>query len=308
MGLSQNVAKTDAVKRPGLKVQKKQNGPAYVFMSPWLFGMLFLTAGSMLFTFYLAFTNYNLLSSPKFAGAANFHRLLTDSDFWIAIRVTFIYVIASVPVRLVAALLVAQLVSKPIRGMGIYRALIYLPSMIAGSVGASIGWRKLFGQNGPINSFLHLFGIHGPIWLGNPATAIIVLVLLNVWQFGSEMVIFLAGIKQIPGYLYEAATIDGANTIQRFFRVTLPMLSPITFFNLLMGTISSFMVFTQVFVITDGGPLNSTLFYVLYLYQQGFQFFHMGYAATLSIVLLLIIALCAGVLFWTSKLWVNYDV
>lgn len=306
MGLS--VENVESANPPSFAVRKKQNNSAYVFMSPWLVGMVFLTAGSMLFTVYLAFTNYDLLSAPKLAGLTNFRQLLSDADFWIAIRVTFIYVVASVPVRLITALLVALLVSKPIRGMGIYRALIYLPSMIAGSVGASIGWRKLFGQNGPINSFLHLFGIHGPVWLGNPVTAILVLVLLNIWQFGSEMVIFLAGIKQIPSYLYEAATIDGANAFQRFFRVTLPMLSPITFFNLLMGTISSFMVFTQVYVITDGGPINSTLFYVLYLYEQGFQFFHMGYAAALSVVLLLIIALCAGFLFWTSKLWVNYDV
>lgn len=288
--------------------KNQQNGIGYAFMTPWLLGMLFLTAGSMLFTIYLAFTNYDLLNAPKLTGLSNFRELFADPNFWTAIEVTFLYVIVSVPIRLVTALLVANLVNRQIRGIGVYRALIYLPSLIGGSVGASIGWRELFDQNGPINSILGVFGIQGPVWLGNPATAIIVLILLSAWQFGSEMVIFLAGLKQIPSYLYEAAKIDGASVIQRYFHVTLPMLSPIIFFNLLMGTISSFMVFTQVYVITDGGPMNSTLFYVLYLYQQGFQYFHMGYAAALSIILLVIIALCSGFIFLTSRFWVNYDI
>lgn len=309
MGTSMdNVVESVANARSASKIVRRQNKSAYVFMTPWMLGMLILTAGSMLFTVYLAFTNYDLLSPPKINGVENFRQLFADPNFWISIRVTFIYVVISVPVRLAVALLVATLVNKQMRGIGIYRALIYLPSLIGGSVGASIGWRELFDQNGPINSVLHLVGIQGPVWLGNPFTAIIVLVLLSAWQFGSEMVIFLAGLKQIPSFLHEAATIDGASAFQRYFRVTLPMLSPIVFFNLLMGTISSFMVFTQVYVITDGGPMNSTLFYVLYLYQQGFQYFHMGYAAALAIILLIIVALCSGFIFLTSRFWVNYEV
>ncbi|WP_284226387.1 carbohydrate ABC transporter permease [Alicyclobacillus hesperidum] len=310
MGLSVG----DAVSTTRTSIQKvtgvrgKHNGSAYVFMTPWLLGMILLTAGSMLFTIYLAFTNYDLLSQPRWGGLQNFRQLLSDPNFWASIRVTLIYVVVSVPVRLVAALLVATLVNKHVRGMGIYRALIYLPSLVGGSVGVSIGWRVLFDQNGPINAVLRIFGIQGPVWLGNPATALIVLVLLSAWQFGSEMVIFLAGLKQIPAYLWEAATIDGATLWQRYRRITLPMLSPIIFFNLLMGTISSFMVFTQVYVITDGGPMNSTLFYVLYLYQQGFQYFHMGYAAAMAVVLLIIVAICTAFLFLTSKFWVSYDV
>ncbi|MFD1673942.1 carbohydrate ABC transporter permease [Alicyclobacillus fodiniaquatilis] len=305
---AQTVEELNRVGRRRTTARNGQNAVAYGFMTPWLLGMLFLTAGSMLFTLYLSFTNYDLLSRPHFVGTSNFTQLFSDRNFWTSIRVTLIYVVASVPARMVASLLVATLLSKQVRGIGIYRALIYLPSLIGGSVGASIGWKELFDQNGPIDSFLHLFGIQGPVWLGNPNTAIIVLVLLSVWQFGSEMVIFLAGLKQIPNYLYEAATIDGANHFQRYIRITLPMLSPIIFFNLLMGTISSFMVFTQVEVITDGGPMNSTLFYVLYLYQQGFQYFHMGYATAMAIVLLVIVALCSGFIFLTSKFWVNYDV
>ncbi|GMA64369.1 sugar ABC transporter permease [Alicyclobacillus fastidiosus] len=302
------VVKPNSVVKKNSKNSVLKNLSAYGFMTPWLLGMLLLTAGSMLFTLYLTFTNYDLLSRPQFIGLSNFTQIFKDPNFWTSIRVTFIYVVLSVPARLIASLLVATLVSKQVRGIAVYRALIYLPSLIGGSVGASIGWRELFDQNGPIDSFLKLFGIHGPVWLGNPATSMIVLVLLSVWQFGSEMVIFLAGIKQIPGYLYESATIDGASNFQRYIRITLPMLSPLIFFNLLMGTISSFMVFTQVLVITDGGPMNSTLLYVLYLYQQAFQFFHMGYAAALSIILLILIALCSGFIFLTARFWVNYDV
>ncbi|MFB5191924.1 carbohydrate ABC transporter permease [Alicyclobacillus fastidiosus] len=302
------VVKSNSVVNRSSKRTVLNNLSAYGFMTPWLLGMLLLTAGSMLFTLYLTFTNYDLLSRPQFIGFANFAQIFKDQNFWTSIRVTFLYVVLSVPARLIASLLVATLVSKQVRGIAVYRALIYLPSLIGGSVGASIGWRELFDQNGPIDSFLKLFGIHGPVWLGSPATSMVVLVLLSVWQFGSEMVIFLAGIKQIPGYLYESATIDGASSFQRYVRITLPMLSPLIFFNLLMGTISSFMVFTQVLVITDGGPMNSTLLYVLYLYQQAFQFFHMGYAAALSIILLILIALCSGFIFLTSRFWVNYDV
>jgi multiple sugar transport system permease protein len=291
-----------------LQTPLQRNLTAYAFLTPWLIGMIFLTIGSMLFTFYLAFTDYDLLSSPKWIGLGNFTNIWNDNDFWTSIKVTLLYVILSVPARLVASLLIALLLVKNIKGIGLYRAVIYLPSLIGGSVGASIGWKKLFDDNGPINSFLNLFGIQGPTWIGNPSTAIIVLILLSVWQFGSEMVIFLAGLKQIPTILYEAATIDGASRIKQFFSITLPMLSPIIFFNLLMGTISSFMVFTQVYIITGGGPMKSTFLYVFYLYQHAFTYYHMGYAAALSIILLLIIAFVSGLIFLTSKLWVNYDV
>lgn len=286
----------------------RRNLTAYGFLTPWLIGMLFLTVGAMLFTFYLAFTNYDLISRPQWIGISNFGRIIHDINFWASIRATLIYVVISVPARIVVSLLIALLVAKDARGIGIYRSLIYLPSLLGGSVGISIGWQRLFSENGPINSLLHVIGLKGPSWLGDPRGAMLVLILLSVWQFGSEMVIFLAGLKQIPKFLYESAKIDGASVTQSFFHITLPMLSPIIFFNLVMGTISSFMVFTQVYIITEGGPMNSTLFYVLYLYQQAFQFLHMGYAAALSIILLVIIAACSGFLFLTNKYWVNYDV
>ncbi|SDM80573.1 carbohydrate ABC transporter permease [Sediminibacillus halophilus] len=304
LGIKRSRQKT----RASLETPFQRNLTAYGFLAPWLIGMLFLTIGSMLFTFYLAFTDYDLLTTPSWTGMENFSNIWQDANFWGSIRATLLYVVLSVPARLIASLLIALLLFKEVRGIGLYRALIYLPSLIGGSVGVSIGWKKLFATDGPINSFVGIFGIEGPNWIGNPSTAIMVLILLSVWQFGSEMVIFLAGLKQIPGYLYEAAKIDGASRIRSFFSVTLPMLSPIVFFNLLMGTISSFMVFTQVYIITGGGPMNSTLFYVYYLYQQAFTYYNMGYAAALSIILLVIIAAFSGFIFLTSKYWVNYDV
>lgn len=307
---SGNALAKDAQLRPvktSMRASLRSHLTAYGFMTPWLIGMIFLTAGSMLFTFYLGFTKYDLLSSPTWIGTKNFAEIWHDSLFWQAIRATLLYVVLSVPFRLIFALLIATALNTEIRGIGIYRALVYVPSLIGGSVGASIGWKKLFGSNGPINSVLSLFGVHTHYWISYPFTAMVVIVLLTVWQFGSEMVIFLAGLKQIPTYLYESAIVDGASRVQRYFRITLPMLSPIIFFNLLMGTIGSFMVFTQVFVITQGGPMNSTMVYILYLYNEAFQYFHMGYAAALAIVLLFIIAAFSGLLFLTSRYWVHYD-
>ncbi len=294
-------------RRSRMETPLRRNLTAYTFLLPWFTGMLCLTVGAMLFTFYLAFTDYDLISSPEWVGFDNFQQILRDPNFWISIRATFTYVIFSVPARLIVSLLIALLLYREVRGIGWYRSLIYLPSLIGTSVGAAIGWRNLFADDGPVNAFLGLFGVEGPNWVGNPSTAIVILILLSVWQFGSEMVIFLAGLKQIPGYLYEAAIIDGASAIQRFFKITLPMLSPITFFNLLMGTISSFMIFTQVYIITGGGPMKSTLMYVYYLYQHAFNYYNMGYAAALSIILLIIIGLCSTVIFLSSRFWVHYD-
>ncbi|MCL6443541.1 MAG: sugar ABC transporter permease [Alicyclobacillus sp.] len=285
----------------------KRDNVAYVFLLPWLIGFVTLTLGPVLASFYFSLTNYDLLSAPRFIGVANFTNIFSDPYFWTSLKVTLTYVAISVPLRLIVALLVAALVNKPIRGMSIYRALIYLPSLLGGSVGTAIGWQALFSQNGPINQALGLVGILGPIWLGNPNTALLVIILMTVWQFGSEMVVFMAGMKQIPVHLYEASVIDGAGPWTRFTKITLPILTPIIFFNLVMGTINSFMVFTQVYVITDGGPLNATLVYVLYLYEQGFQYFHMGYAAALAVLLFILIAIFTGVFFLTSRWWVKYD-
>lgn len=280
---------------------------AYGFLLPWLIGLLTLTLGSFFFSIYLAFTHYDLLSPPNWVGIDNFKEILTDQLFYTSLKVTLLYVVVSVPLRLFFSLIVAVLLNKDIKGIGIYRALFYIPSLIGTSVGVAIMWKNIFSADGLLNQFLAAFGIDGTSWISDPQYAIYVIVLLNVWQFGSEMIIFLAGLKQIPDTLYEAASIDGATKIKQFYHVTIPMLSPMIFFNLVMGTINAFMVFTQGFIITHGGPINSTLFYVLYLYRQGFQYFHMGYAAALAVIFLIIVAVSTIFLFLTSKFWVNYD-
>lgn len=280
----------------------------YLLISPWLLGFLGLTLWPMIQSLYLSFTHYDLLSSPKWIGMQNFNDIFTDSpDFRISIKVTFLYVAFGVPLKLVFALLVAILLSKAIRGMSLFRSIFYLPSLIGGSIAISMIWRDIFGNRGIFNVMLGKLGIEGMDWINSPGTALYTLVLLAVWQFGSSMVIFLAGLKQIPRDLYEAASVDGASGLRAFFAVTLPMLTPMILFNMVMQTIYSFQMFTQAFVVTNGGPMNSTLVYALYLYRKAFNFFDMGYASALAWILLVMIAAITSLIFWSSKKWVHYE-
>lgn len=280
----------------------------YVLISPWLIGFLALTLWPMIQSLYLSFTHYDLLTSPKWVGLQNFNDIFTDSpDFRISMKVTFLYVLFGVPLKLAFALLVAILLSKAIRGMALFRSVFYLPSLIGGSIAISMIWRDIFGNRGIFNTMLGKLGIEGMDWINTPGTALYTLVLLAVWQFGSSMVIFLAGLKQIPRDLYEAASVDGASRLRTFFSVTLPMLTPMILFNMVMQTIYSFQMFTQAFVVTNGGPMNSTLVYALYLYRKAFNFFDMGYASALAWILLVIIAIITGLIFWSSKKWVHYE-
>lgn len=288
---------------------REQNATAYLFLLPWLLGFFCLTLGPMLGSLYLSLTRYNLLTAPEWIGLDNYADLFTDDDtFRSSLWLTFKYVFLSVPVRLIFALLIALLLNKGIRGLGIYRTVYYLPSLLGGSVAIAIVWRQIFDGTGVVNRFLSVFGIEGPSWISHPDYIVYTIVSLSVWQFGSAMVIFLAGLKQVPADLYEAAQVDGAGKLRQFFRITLPMLSPVIFFNLLMSIINSFQAFTPAFVIGDGrgGPLNSTMFYTLYLYLKGFSFFDMGYASALAWIMLLIIAFFTAIVFATSKFWVFY--
>ncbi|MGG2199812.1 sugar ABC transporter permease [Paenibacillus validus] len=256
----------------------------------------------------MSLTQYNLLELPSWVGFENYKEIFTDDkDFWTALRVTITYVVLSVPLKLFFALMVAMLLFKPIRGMSVYRAIFYLPSLVGGSVAISAIWRNLFGMDGFINKFASFLGIQGIDWINTPETALYTLVMLAVWQFGSSMVIFLAGLKQIPKDLYESASVDGASKFLSFFSITLPMLTPIILFNLVMQIIGSFQMFTQAFIVTKGGPINSTLVYALYLYQKAFAYFNMGYASALAWILLTIIALFTALVFWSSKKWVHYE-
>jgi multiple sugar transport system permease protein len=233
--------------------------------------------------------------------------LFEDPRYWKSLRATFFYVFSAIPLRLAFALALAMLLNSARRGISLYRALFYAPSIVGASVAVAIMWRQIFGSDGVVNAVLWLLGLPPTSWIGNPNTAIWTLILLAVWQFGSPMLIFLAGLKQIPQELYESASIDGAGGVPKFFNITIPMLSPVILFNLVLQLISGFLVFTQAFIITEGGPLDTTLFYALYLFQRAFVTFQMGYASAMAWVLLVIIAIFTALTFKLSNNWVFYE-
>lgn len=294
------------------KVKRKytQNIPALLFLAPWIIGLVVFTAGPMLSSLFYSFTQYNLLSDPVWSGLKNYKTMLTDDPlFFTSIKVTFMYVILATPLKLIAALAVALLLNKGMKGLGFYRSAYYIPSLLGGSVALAMLWRQIFGSFGLVNQILQMVGIEGaPNWVGNPRYALYTLIILFAWQFGSPMIIFLAGIKQIPTQYYEAAYIDGAGKVGQFFHVTFPCLSPIIFFNLIMQLITAFQSFTPAYIISNGtgGPLNSTMLYSLYLYQKGFSFMQMGYASAMAWALLLMIGFFILCIFGSSKYWVHY--
>ena len=285
-------------------------GAAYVFLFPWLAGFLILTSGPALYSLYLSFTQYDLINSPEWTGLDNYMRIATDDPkFRASVQVTLTFVLLSVPLKLAFALAIAILLNRGLRGLTVYRAIFYLPSLLGTSVAIAVLWRQIFSGDGLVNNLLALVGIEGPSWISNPNYSLYTLVILAIWQFGSPMIIFLAGLRQIPGDIYEAATMDGASKMRQFWRITLPMLTPVVFFNAVVQTIEAFKAFTSAFIISGGtgGPIDSTLFYTLYLYQEAFGYFRMGYAAALAWILLIIIALFTAFSFLTARYWVHYD-
>jgi multiple sugar transport system permease protein len=293
------------------KLRENENLVGYVFTAPFILGFLIFTLFPIVSSLYYSFTDYNLLESPRWIGFDNYRTMFTEDDkITKSIGVTLTYVFASVPLRLIFALAVAMLLNKAARGIGVYRSAYYLPSLIGGSVAVSIMWQQIFGDKGLVNSVLGVAGVESHTsWIGNPGTALWTLILLSVWQFGSSMLIFLAGLKNISVSLYEAASVDGANAIYRFFKITLPLLSPIILFNLIMQTISGFMTFTPAYIISrgEGGPLDNTLLYSLYLFRRAFSFFEMGYASAMAWVMLIIVGVIALIIFKTSTYWVHYE-
>jgi multiple sugar transport system permease protein len=287
----------------------EENLAAHLFLLPWFLGLTLITVGPILASLYLSFTDYPLLSAPEWIGLDNYRAMIDDPRFWKSLRVTFTYVVISVPLQLGFALLLALLLDKGVRGLPLYRAVYYLPSLLGSSVAVALLWRQIFGSDGLVNRALGAFGVDNSTgWVSHPDTALWTLILLNVWTFGSPMIIFLAGLRQIPRELYEAASVDGAGPLMRFRKITVPMLTPIVFFNLVLQTINAFQSFTQSFIVSNGlgGPADSTLFYSLYLYQRGFGSFEMGYAAAMAWVLLMIIGGITAVNFLASKYWVFY--
>ncbi|MGN6159224.1 MAG: carbohydrate ABC transporter permease [Devosia sp.] len=281
-----------------------------MFLLPWFIGFFGLTVGPILISLYLSFTNFDLLTAPQWAGLDNYARMFTaDPKFVASMRVTFLFVIFSVPLKLAFALVVALVLNRGMKGLPIYRAVFYLPSLLGASVAIAVLWRRLFAGDGLVNEALAMIGIQGPAWISNPRFSLWTLIILAVWQFGSPMIIFLAGLRQIPQDLYEAADIDGASRWRKFWKITLPLLTPVVFFNAIIQTIEGFKSFTPAFIISGGtgNPINSTLFYTLYLYQEAFGFLRMGYASALAWVLLAIIAVFTAFSFLTSRYWVHYE-
>jgi multiple sugar transport system permease protein len=288
----------------------RKDGIGYFFLSPWIIGMLAFTLIPVVASLYISFTKYEMFNSPRWIGLDNYMQIFTnDEQFIKSLEVTFKYVLLGVPLELAFALLLAIMLHKGIAGLRYYRAIYYVPSLFGGSVAVALLWRQVFGAQGLLNEFLSFFGIQGISWIATPETALYTIILLKIWQFGSPMIIFLAGLQQIPTDLYESASIDGAGKWTQFTRVTIPLLTPIIFFNMIMQIISSFQAFTPAYVISggSGGPLNSTLFYTLYLYQKGFVSFQMGYASALAWILLVIIVIFTAIAFISSKKWVHYE-
>ena len=292
-----------------MKKNVKEGIAGYLFLLPWLVGFFGLTLIPMIASLYFSFTQYDMLTPAIPVGLKNYESLFADGRFINSLKVTFKYVIVSVPLQLAFALLVALMLKKNRRGVKVYRAMYYLPSLFWGSVAVSILWRQLFNKEGVFNQILAVFGIEGKNWIATPSSALNTLIVLAVWQFGASMVIFLASLKQIPEDYYEAATLDGAGKIAQFFRITLPLLTPMVFFNIVMQVINAFQSFNSAYIISNGsgGPLDSTLFYSLYLYIKAFNHFQMGYASAMAWILLLIIAVVTGLMFLFAKFWVFYD-
>ena len=287
----------------------RESVAGYVFILPFLIGLFVFTVIPFFTSLYLAFTEYNILSPAKWVGLGNFRRMFfEDKLFWTSFSVTFKFALIQVPVKLAFSLLVALVLSRTSRAMPIYRAAFYIPSLMGGSVAVALLWKQLFAFNGVINKLMGFVGLPSNTkWLTDPHTALGTLITLGVWQFGSSMLIFLAAIKNIPQSYHEAAIVDGAGPVKRFFKITLPMLTPILFFNLINQLIGSFQAFNSSYLITGGKPLNTTLYYGVHLYNRAFTYYEMGYGSSMAWFMLIIIAAMTALVFRSSSAWVYYE-
>ena len=298
-----------AAKRPVSNMTRRQNRYGYGFIMLWLIGLFVFTLIPMLFSLFLSFCKWDIvtgLSTIKFIGLENFQKIFDDSKFYKALEVTFKFCLISIPFYQIASLLVAMLLNMRIKFMRTFRLIFFLPSIIP-TIASSMIWTQILGKDGLINQGLALIGIQGPAWLNTPSTALYGLILMGVWGIGNTIIIYLSGLQGVGEELYEASSIDGANSFQRFFKITLPMISPTIFFNVVMAVISSFQYLTQAFVMTEGGPLNSTLFYNLYLYTKAYKELKMGYAAALAWIMFIIILFFTLLVIKSSSFWVYYQ-
>ncbi len=280
----------------------------YISIAPWLAGFLIFFLGPLLASVYYSFTEWTITRPPKFIGLDNYQRMLTgDALFWQALKVTGLYVLLSLPLKLIFGLLLSLLLNLRLRGMNVYRTVFYIPAVISG-VAVSLMWMWLLQPDtGIVNTLLSMVGIQGPGWFWDPAWALPSVALMSLWSVGGSAIIYLAGLQNIPPHLYEAAKLDGANSWKSFWRITLPLLTPTIFFQLVIEMIDAFKVFTQAFVITNGGPLKATYFYLFYFYEEAFRNFNMGYASALALVLMIVIMAATIFVNYTSKRWVYYE-
>ncbi len=290
------------------KTIKRREYMGFVYIMPWLIGFLIFQLYPLAASFFYSFTDFSITNQPSFIGIKNYMEMfLEDTMFFKSIGTTLKYVVISVPLKLTTALLVAVALSQKIKGINLYRTIYYIPSIFGGSVAISILWRFLFMDGGLINRALQMIHLPSVAWLSSPSTALLTLSLLSVWQFGSSMILFLAAIKQVPVELYEAARIDGGNAVHNFFSITLPMISPVFFFNLLMQMVNAFQDFTGAFVITGGGPVKSTYLFALKLYDEAFSYYKMGYACALSWILFAMILVFTVFFFRFSEAFTYYE-
>ncbi len=289
-------------------MRRKEAIGFYIIISPWILGFLMFILGPIVASIYLSFTDYSVIRATTFVGFENYKSLFAESDlFWQSLKVTGIYTMTAVPLHLMISLVVALFLNMKIPALALFRTIYYMPTVITG-VAVALLWSWIFNpQFGVINDLLSKVGITGPMWLGDENWALPALVVMSSWGTGSSMLIFLASLQAIPTQLYEAAEIDGARWWIKFWRVTLPLITPVILFNVVIGVINSFQSFTNSYIMTEGGPNNATLFYVLNLYRQAFQYYHMGYASALAWILFIIIMVCTLLIFKSSAAWVYYE-
>ncbi len=289
------------------KMARQENIAGWLMASPFVLGLLLWTLGPMFYSLYLSLTNWDLLTPAKWTGLDNYQKMLTDPLTWTALRVTTTYALGSIPLTMALGLGLALLLNSKVRGLSVWRSIYYLPAVLSG-VAVSLLWQFIFSADfGVLNYLLSLIGINGPRWLTSQTWALPALIIMSVWAVGADMVIYLAALQGVPTELYEAAEVDGAGSALRFRHITLPMISPVLFFQLVMGIIFALQTFTQGFIMTGGGPNNATLFYVLHLYRSAFQYFRMGYASALAWLLFVYILILTLLVFRSSAMWVFYS-
>jgi multiple sugar transport system permease protein len=290
------------------RILGKENVAGYIFIAPFIIGLFAFTVIPFFTSLYLAFTDYNILTPPKWIGIQNFRRMFfEDKYFWTSFWVTFKFAFIQVPIKMLVSLGVALILSRNTKAIPFYRSAFYIPSLMGGSVAVALTWKQLFSYDGVINRFTALFGLAPVKWLSNPGTALYVLIGLGVWQFGSSMLIFLAALKNVPASYHEAAIVDGAGPVRRFFKIVFPMITPIFFFNLINQTIGAFQAFNSSYLITQGKPLNTTLYYGVHLYNRAFTYYEMGYGSAMAWFMLLVIAIFTALIFRSSSAWVYYE-